>query len=401
MHHQLTFRILTLVLVLALGLAACTPAPTPAPPEPQLPIATQPPVEAQPPIATQEPAPVETQPPPAVEEPCLVIGALYVGSVNDAGYNQAMHDSLMVVEQNIPCVEIVEAENVYEGPTAETVMETMISEGAKLIFPTSFGHQEPAINVANKHPDVIFEHAGGWMMSDNFANFYGKPPETWYLMGIAAGMMTETNKLGFVAAMPLGWTLTFVNSFELGAQSVNPDAETIVTFTGSWSDRAKEAAATDALINQGVDVITMHVDSPATVIQSAEARGVYSIGFQSLAAQQFAPEYWITGAGFTLGGLMTGLAQSVIDQTWEPNFIRCGLADGCMAIAPYGPKVPEEVKTAVDQALAQTTSGELVIFKGPIIDQEGTVRVAEGESLSDEDMGNTDWFVMGVIGQPK
>jgi len=385
MKNKLIHSTLAIVMVAAVLLAACGPAATPVP------LETSAPVEP-----TVAPTEVPTEAPP-----CLTIGALYVGSVNDAGYNQAMHDGLMEVQNNIPCVKIIEAENIWEGPAAETTMETMIQEGASLIFATSFGHQEPAMNVAKKHPDVIFEHAGGWMMDANFANFYGKPPETFYLMGVAAGLMTQSNKLGFVAAMPLGWTLTFVNSFELGAQSVNPDAETIVTFTGSWSDRAKEAAATDALINQGVDVVTMHVDSPATVIQTAEARGVYSIGFQSLAAQQFAPEYWISGAGFTFGGLMTGMAQDVIDGKWEPQFIRCGVADGCMAIAPFGPKVPQEVQDKFNAVLAELEGGTLVLFKGPIVDQDGTIRVPEGEVLSDEDMGNVDWFVKGVIGQPK
>jgi len=385
MKNKLINSTLAFVMVAAVLLAACGPAATPVP------LETAAPVEP-----TVAPTEVPTEAPP-----CLIIGALYVGSVNDAGYNQAMHDGLMEVQNNIACVKIIEAENIWEGPAAETTMETMIQEGALLIFATSFGHQEPAMNVAKKHPEVIFEHAGGWMMDANFANFYGKPPETFYLMGVAAGLMTQSNKLGFVAAMPLGWTLTFVNSFELGAQSVNPDAETIVTFTGSWSDRAKEAAATDALINQGVDVITMHVDSPATVIQTAEARGVYSIGFQSLAAQQFAPEYWISGAGFTLGGLMTGLTQDVIDGKWEPQFIRCGVADGCMAIAPFGPKVPQEVQDKFNAVLAELEGGTLVLFKGPIVDQDGTIRVPEGEVLSDEDMGNVDWFVKGVIGQPK
>jgi basic membrane lipoprotein Med (substrate-binding protein (PBP1-ABC) superfamily) len=213
--------------------------------------------------------------------------------------------------------------------------------------------------------------------------------------------MTKSNKLGFVAAMPLGWTLTFINAFEIGAQSVNPEATTIVTFTGSWSDRAKEAAATDALINQGADIITMHVDSPSTVIQTAEARQVYSIGFQSLASQQFAPQYWITGAGFTFGGLMTGFAQSVMDGTWKPNFIRCSISDGCMAIAPFGPKVPEEVKTQFNQALADLEAGKITIFKGPILDQDGTLRVKEGEVIAEDQLGNVDWFVKGVIGQPK
>jgi basic membrane protein A len=386
MRGSLLYSILASMMCIAVLLSACGLAPTPAPEA----IATPVP----PPTAAPTQVPTEAA-------PCLVIGALYVGSVNDAGYNQAMHDSLMEVKKNIPCVKILEAENVYEGPAAETTMETMIQQGAKLIFPTSFGHQEPAMNVANKHKDVVFEHAGGWMMADNFANFYSQVPDTWYVLGVAAGLMTKSNKIGFVAAMPLGWTLTFINAFELGAQSVNPKAETTVTFTGSWSDRAKEAAATDALINQGVDVITMHVDAPGTVIQTAEARGVYSIGFQSLAAQQFAPEYWITGTGFTFGPLMTQITQSVIDKTWKPQFIRCSLSEGCMALAPFGPKVPDDVKNNVNQALADLDAGKVVVFQGPILDQDGTVRVAEGQTLSDEDMGNVDWFVKGVIGQPK
>src|SRR5512136_3195112 len=114
-------------------------------------------------------------------------------------------------------------------------------------------------------------------------------------------MMSKSGKLGFVAAFPMGWTCTFVNAFHLGAQSVNPDVTTVVAYTFNWGDRAKEADTTNALINQGVDLITMHVDSPSTVIATAESRGVFSIGFQNLAAQQFAPANWVTGTGFTLG----------------------------------------------------------------------------------------------------
>ena len=381
------YWLLSLVVCASLLLAACAPAATPAPEPTAVPVV---------PTAVPQPTAVPTE-----AGPCLVIGAIYVGSVNDAGYNQALHDSLMEVKKNIACVELAEAENVYEGPDAERVMESMIEKGAKLIFATSFGHQEPAMAVAQRHPDVIFEHAGGYMMADNFANFYGKPPDTWYLMGVAAGLMTKSNKVGFVAAMPLGWTLTFINAFEIGMQSVNPKATTIVTFTGSWSDRAKEAAATDALINQGADIITMHVDSPSTVIQTAEARQVYSIGFQSLAAQQFAPQYWITGAGFTFGGLMTFFAKGVMDGSWKPIFLRCSISDGCMAIAPFGPKVPEEVKTKFAAALADLEAGTITIFKGPILDQDGTVRVKEGEVIAEDQLGNVDWFVKGVIGQPK
>jgi basic membrane lipoprotein Med (substrate-binding protein (PBP1-ABC) superfamily) len=335
------------------------------------------------------------------KRPVLIIGALYGGPITDAGYNQAMHAGVTAIGKNIKGVKIIEAENVADEAGATLTMENMIRQGAKLIIATAFNHQYPALKLSKKYPDVIFEHAGGWEMGPNFANFFGKPPDGWYLMGVAAGMMTHSNKFGFVAAFPLGWTLTFINAFELGAKSVNPEAQTIVAYTFGWGDRAKEADTTNSLINQGVDVITMHVDSPSTVISIAESRGVYSIGFQSLAAQKFAPEYWITGTGFTLGGKLTWVASTVIDGTWKPIFKRWGIADGGMAIAPFGPKVPQKVKDAVNRAKTDLDAGKFVVFKGPIKDQDGNVKVAEGAVLTEKLMGSVDWFVEGVIGRPK
>jgi len=379
-------KLLYVLVLAALLLSACgqaTAVPTEPPAEPTA-------------VSTEPAAQVPTE-----AGPCLVIGALYGGPITDAGYNQAMHEAVMDIKANIECVEIIEAENVPDEAGATTTMENMIGQGAKMIIATAFNHQYPALELSKKYPDVVFEHAGGWEMGPNFANFFGKPPDGWYLMGVAAGKMTHSNKLGFVAAFPLGWTLTFINAFTLGAQSVNPDVQTIVAYTFSWGDRAKEADTTNSLINQGVDVITMHVDSPSTVISTAESRGVYSIGFQSLAAQQFAPEYWISGTGYTLGGKLTWLASTVIDGTWEPIFLRCGIADGCMAIAPFGPKVPQDVQDLVMQTKADIESGKIVVFAGPIKDQDGNIKVAEGATLTDDQMGSVDWFVQGVVGSPK
>ena len=395
MNRKLFYTLLTLVLCGATLFSACAPAATPAPAEPAAPAETAAPVESAP-VATE--APTEA---PAEEGPCLIIGALYGGPITDAGYNQAMHEAVMAIKTNIDCVKVIEAENVPDEAGATTTMENMIQQGAKMIIATAFNHQYPALDLSKKYPDVIFEHAGGWEMGANFANFFGTPPDGWYMMGVAAGKMTQSNKLGFVAAFPLGWTSTFINAFTLGAKSVNPDVETIVAYTFAWGDRAKEADTTNSLINQGVDVITMHVDSPSTVISTAESRGVYSIGYQNLAAQDFAPEYWISGTGFTLGGKLTWLASTVIDGTWEPIFLRCGIADGCMAIAPFGPKVPQEVQDLVMQAKADIEAGNIVVFKGPIKDQDGNVKVADGEVLGDDAMGSVDWFVEGVIGSPK
>src|SRR3990170_1442871 len=404
MNQKIFYTVTAIVMGSVLLLAACAPAATPAPPEAPTAIPTEVPtaVPTEPPTAA--PVEVATEVPTTVPTEagrCLTIGALYGGPITDAGYNQAMHESVMAIKENISCVEIIEAENVPEEAGATSTMENMIQQGAKLIIATAFNHQYPALELSAKYPDVIFEHAGGWEMGPNFANFFGEPPDTWYMMGVAAGLMTESNQLGFVAAFPLGWTLTFINAFELGAQSVNPDVETTVTYTFSLGDAAKEDDATNSLINQGADVVTMHVDSPATVISTAESRGVYSIGFQSLAAQQFAPENWISGIGFTLGDKLTWLTSTVIDGSWEPIFLRCGIADGCMAMAPFGPKVPQEVKDKVAEVQAAIEAGETVVFAGPIVDQDGNVKVAEGEELTADLMSSVDWFVEGVIGSPK
>lgn len=399
------YLLVTIILAAMLLLTACgtNATPTQAPQPTAVPAVEQP--TAVP--LTQAPKPTEVPPTeaptaaPVANEPCLIVGALYGGPMNDSGYNQAMHESMVEITKNISCVKLIEAENVPDEAGAKTTMENMIQQGAKLIFATAFNHQNPAFELAKIHKDVIFEHAGGWMMSDNFANYFGAPPNSWYAMGVAAGMMTQTNKLGFVAAFPLGWTTTFINAYTLGAQSVNPKVQTIVAYTFNWGDRTKEADATNSLINQGVDIITMHVDSPSTVISTAESRGVYSIGFQDLAAQQFAPEFWLTGTGFTLGPKVTWLTQSVIDKTWKPIFLRCGVTDGCMAIAPFGSKVPKEVQDKTLQAIKDADNGTIVVFKGPIKDQSGAVKVAEGETLTDDQLSALDWFVQGVVGSPK
>jgi basic membrane protein A len=393
MKHRMLRTTAAVAMCVALLLSACAPAATPTPvPVPP----TAPPTKVPTAVPTEAPTEVPTEAPP-----CLIIGALHGGPINDAGYNQAMHESVMAIKANIGCVEIIEAENVPDEAGATSTMENMIQQGAQMIIATAFNHQYPALGLSEKYPDVIFEHAGGWEMRANFANFFGKPPDGWYMMGVAAGLMTNSNKLGFVAAFPLGWTLTFANAFTLGAQSVNPDVQTIVAYTFSWGDRAKEADTTNSLINQGADVITMHVDSPATVISTAESRGAYSIGYQSLAAQQFAPEYWISGTGLTLGGTLTWLASTVLDGTWEPIFLRCGMEEGCMAMAPFGPEVSQDVQDQVMQTRADLEAGNIVAFAGPIVDQDGNVKVAEGDVLTDDQMSAVDWFVQGVIGSPQ
>ncbi|MCX6047205.1 MAG: BMP family ABC transporter substrate-binding protein, partial [Chloroflexi bacterium] len=220
----------------------------------------------------------------------FIVGVLHVGAITDAGYNQAHHDGIEEMKKNLPNVKVIEAENVPESADAERVMENMIQQGAKMIFPQSFGYLDPALNVAKKHPDVIFMHPAGFKLAENLGTYWGNNFESMYLAGIAAGKVTKSNKLGFITAFPIPNVLASVNAFELGAQSVNPAVETTLVINGSWVDPTKEAAATNALADAGVDVVTMIVDSPITVVQTAEKRGIYAIGFHSSALEKFAPK---------------------------------------------------------------------------------------------------------------
>jgi basic membrane protein A and related proteins len=344
-------------------------------------------------------AAVAASPAAAQDKPPLVVGAIYVGSVNDYGYNRAMKDGLEEMKRAIPGLKLIEAENVPETAESERVMEGMIQQGARLIFATSFGHQQFAFNLAKAHPDVYFEHAGGWMQAPNFGNFFGATQTAWYAMGVAAGKMTKTNTLGFVVGVPIGYAIGNVNAFQLGAHSVNPKVQTRVVVTGGWADKAKEAAAANALIDQDADVVTMHVDSPATIIQIAESRGAMSIGFQSIEAKQLAPKGWITGLGFSWGGFMTDTAKSVMAGTFKGGMVRQGL-ESMLVTAPFGASVPDDVKELANAAAGKIKSGYNP-FTGPIKDNRGEIRIAAGETWGNDKMGKFDWYAEGVIGKAK
>ncbi len=334
------------------------------------------------------------------QEPSLIIGLLLPGPKNDAGYNQTFYDAVLEVQENIPGVEVIVVEYVTDAD-AESTMEVMILQGAKLILPCGFAFQYPALAVSERHPDVVFMHPGGWEVRGNFSNFFATTQLHFYLMGVAAGMMTETNKIGFIAGMPLGYMSGNANGFHLGARAVNPDVQTHLLLTFSWYDPTKEAAAAHALLDQGCDVITMHLDSPVAVIQTVEAAGAYTIGFMSVGAQEYAPNGWITGLALSWGNYFTESAQAVIDGTWQTGFIRRGLAEGFLEIAPFGDAVPDRVRQFVLAVAEGYKAGLIDTFIGPLADQDGLIRIAEGEFWGNDKMGDWDWLIEGMIGEPQ
>lgn len=338
---------------------------------------------------------------PAAAAEKLVVGAIHVGSIKDAGYNQASHDGLEQLKKNIPGLTLLEAENVPESADAERVMEQMINKGATIIIAQSFGFQDPALNVAAKHPKVTFLHASGFKLAPNFGTFWGNNFEAMYLAGIAAGAATKTGKLGFITAFPIPNILASINAFELGAKTVNPGVTTTVTYNNAWVDPVKEAAAVNALSAAGVDVVTMITDSPITIVKTAEAKGMKVVGFHSDALAKFAPKGWLTGVAYTWGDLYTKLVKEVVAGTWKSSHVRGGIESGYLKLADFGPSVSAETKARIAKAQADIIAGKLAIFQGPLKDNTGKEVIPAGKAGGIELLDTTSWLVEGVIGQAK
>jgi basic membrane protein A len=334
--------------------------------------------------------------------PTLIVGGIHVGSVKDAGYNQAQHDGLMYLKAHVPGIKVIEAENIAEGPGVQQVMQTMINQGAKLIFPQSFGYQDFALNVAAKNPTVMFEHPAGYKYAKNFGTYWAASDQVNYALGVAAAKTSKTGKLGFVGAMPIPQVIASADAFQLGALSVNPKITTTVIFNGSWSDPGKEAAATNTLADKGVDVVACLVDSPITVVKTAEQRHIFAIGYHSAAAQKFAPNYWLSGVAFNWGPMFVNMAKAVMNGTWTAQNQIAPASSGTVTMAPFGPKVPTAAKSAAKNVLNQFMSGERTSpYSGPIYDQSGKLRIKAGQTPGANFVNTVTWFVQGMIGKPK
>lgn len=400
--------VLVFLMVRLQSLIMTTPEPTPvAQSTPEVLQPQQPAVAVQP-TATTAAAPTNT--PEAVQPPAPptattggytvygseVIGAIHVGAVTDRGYNQAHHDGLQQMIQQVPGVRLIEAENIPETEAVLPVIDQMVQQGAKIIFVQSFGYLPFAIQSAERYPDVTFLHPGGFELRDNLGTYWANNFEAMYLAGIAAGAATRTNQLGFITAFPIPNILASANAFHLGARSVNPTVTTKVVINESWVDPTKENIATRALAASGVDVVTMIVDSPITVVQTAEALGIYVIGFHSDALQELAPNGWLTGVAYTWGNYYTSVVQQIRAGQWRSAHLRGGIESDMLRLAPFGPAISAETSARIVAARSDIISGKLAIFQGPLVDNQGVERIAAGQIGGLELLDTTDWLVEGV-----
>lgn len=335
----------------------------------------------------------------------FTVGFIFVGPKDDFGYNQAAYDGSVAVEEAFPDIEVLRAENVPETSESEAVMQNMIDQGADLIFATSFGHLEFAANLAEQNPDVIFVHQGGLEPDsglDNLGTFFGTVYEPVFTAGIAAGSVSESGTLGYVYAFPIPQTLANINAFTLGAQSVNPDIETIAVATGSWCDPAQQAQAAQSLIDQGADVLTQHQDCTKTIVEAAEQAGVFSVGYHA-DASSLAPEGWLTGSEWDWADLYIDIVQTVIDGDFADSpyngDFRVGLqtGDNPFVQSEFGPAVTDEIKAQIDEARESFIDGGSP-FAGPVNNQDGDEVWAEGEQPTYDEVEQMDFFVEGVIG---
>jgi basic membrane protein A len=285
---------------------------------------------------------------------------------------------------------------VPEGAQSEQTFEDLVRKGYDLIFGTSFGYMDQMLAMAEKNPDVCFEHATGYKTADNMGTYFGAAEEARYLAGMTAGAATTNGKIGYVAAFPIPEVLRGINAFTLGARKTRPDATVQVTWTSTWFDPAIEKSAAEGLLDAGVDTITMHQDTPSTG-EAAEAKGAKWAGYND-DMSKFAPEAWLTGPMWDWGPYYTKTAQSVLDGTCPTDQYYGDMADGLVLMAPYGTSVSDATKAEVDAVKATIIDGSFAPFTGPINDQSGAVKIPAGQTASLEDLLATDYFVEGVIG---
>jgi simple sugar transport system substrate-binding protein len=319
---------------------------------------------------------------------------VYVGPVGDGGYTYQHDLGRKDVEKALgDKVETKFLENVPEGPDAERAIERLARENCAIIFATSFGFMDPTLKVAAKFPKIHFEHATGFKQADNMATYNARFYEGRYVMGQIAAKMSKTGKAGYIVSFPIPEVVMGINSFMLGAQTVNPDFKISVIWVNSWFDPGKEADAAKVLLGQGADILTQHTDSPAAM-KIAEEQGKLAFG-QSSDMIAFGPKAQLTSNTDDWGPYYIKRVQATLDGTWKSGDTWDGMAQGAVVLSPFT-NMPDDVKAAAEKAVADIKSGALLPFAGVITKQDGSTVGEAGKSLSDGDLNSMAWYVKGI-----
>jgi len=333
----------------------------------------------------------------AMAEPTKV-GFIYVGPTNDGGWSQHHHEAAMEMAAHFgDAVEVMEQESVPEGADAVRAISQMALAGADIIFTTSFGYMDATIEAAEKFPDVKFEHATGYKTADNVGVYSARFYEGRAVEGFLAGKMTTTNKIGYIGSFPIPEVIRGINSSFHNAKLVNPDVTMSVVWLNTWFDPAKEADATQAMIDQGIDVILQHTDSTAPQSVAKDAGGVYTFG-QAADMAEFAPMPRISSIIDVWAPYYIARVQAVIDGTWTSDNTWDGIGAGMVGIGEISDVVPADVKAEAEALRDAIAAGEYHPFTGPINYQDGTPWLAEGETPDDGTLAGMTFYVEGLEG---
>ncbi|RZI82469.1 MAG: BMP family ABC transporter substrate-binding protein [Rubrivivax sp.] len=327
----------------------------------------------------------------------LHIAFAYVGPVGDAGWTYAHDQARLAVEKEFgDKVKTSFVEKVPEGPDAERVIRDLVGQGNKLIFGTTFGYMEPMLKVAADSKDVKFEHATGYKTADNMRTYDSRTYEGAYMAGVVAGGMTKSNTLGVVGSIPIPEVIRNINAFTLGAQSVNPKVKTKVVWINNWFDPPKETEGAQSLINQGADVLFQNTDSPA-VLQTAEKAGKFAFGWDS-DMSKIGPKAHLASAIINWAPYYIKATKDVLEGTWTTGGAWWGVKEGAIDLVSVSDKVPADLKAKVDAVKAGLKDGSFVIWKGPIVGQDGKDVLAKDAVADDKFLGGINFYVKGVEG---
>ncbi len=341
------------------------------------------------------PAPVAA---PAKPAP-LKIAFAYVGPVGDGGWTFAHDNGRKAVEKEFGDKVVTSyVEKVPESADAERVIRDMAAQGNKLIFGTTFGYMEPMLKVAADTKDVKFEHATGYKTAENMRTYDSRTYEGAYMAGVIAGKMTKTNTLGVVASIPIPEVIRNINSFTIGAQSVNPKIKTKVVWVNEWFNPPKETEAATALINGGADVLFQNTDSSA-VLQTAEKMNKRAFGWDS-DMTAYGPKAHLGSAIINWGPYYVKAVRDALDGKWAGNSsVWWGVKEGAIDMVSIAADVPEETKTKIAEIKKGLTDGTFSIWKGPIVGQDGKEVVAKDAVADDKFMSGINFYVKGVEGK--
>ena len=350
--------------------------------------------------APPAPAPTAAAPAPAAKTEPLKIAFAYVGPVGDGGWTYAHDNGRKAVEKEFGDKVVASfVEKVPEAADAERVFRDMVSQGNKLVFGTTFGYMEPMLKVAKDNPEVRFEHATGYKTAPNMNSYDSRTYEGAYMAGVIAGKMTKTNTLGVVGSVPIPEVVRNINSFTLGAQSVNPKIKTKVIWVGDWFNPPKETEAATALINSGADILMQNTDSSA-VLQTAEKLGKRAFGWDS-DMSNYGPKAHLGSAVINWGPYYVKTVRDVLENKWQasPDKIWWGVKEGAIDFVSLAADVPPDAKQELDKVKAGLKDGSFVIWKGPIVDNTGKQVLAKDAVADDKFLGGISFFVKGVEGK--